>query len=50
MRTFTEISDDRLLAAVPAAGAETFLDRLNVTCAANDEMQSFYQGHKEAFT
>jgi hypothetical protein len=29
---------------------EAFLERLTATCSANDEMQSFYESHKEAFT
>jgi uncharacterized protein (DUF169 family) len=49
MRTFTEISSDRLLAVVPAAGLEEFVSRLDSTCAANATMGQAYDAMKAQF-
>jgi uncharacterized protein (DUF169 family) len=43
MRTFTQITDHLLLAALPGHQAAEFLDRLEATVAANSAMQRFYQ-------
>ncbi len=48
MRTFTEIPDDRLLAAVPGTRLDSFLDDLERIVAANHTMQTFYEGKKDA--
>lgn len=50
MRTFTEISDDRLLISIPGAVAEDFVASLDSAAAANATMQAFYEGHKARFT
>ncbi|AKH83953.1 hypothetical protein AA958_19140 [Streptomyces sp. CNQ-509] len=50
MRTFTDIPDDRLLAAVPGARLDAFLDDLERTVAANQTMKTFYEGKKAALT
>ncbi len=50
MRTFTEISEDRVLAVLPAARAEEFVERLETTLAANQAMESFYRDHRAKFT
>ena len=49
MRTFTEISGDRLLAVLPGKKGKEFLERLEATVAANAAMQEFYLGHKAKF-
>lgn len=49
MRTFTEVSGDRMLAVLPGKQARELLDRLGTAVAANDAMQSFYLGHKAKF-
>lgn len=49
MRTFTEVGDDRLLAAVPGAKVAEFTASLKATVAANAAMKSFYEGHKAQF-
>jgi uncharacterized protein (DUF169 family) len=49
MRTFTEISDDRLLAVVPAAELEEFVSSLGATCAANATMGGAYDAMKAEF-
>jgi uncharacterized protein (DUF169 family) len=49
MRTFTEISDDRLLGVVPGAELEGFLSRLGSTCASNATMGEVYNGMKAQF-
>jgi uncharacterized protein (DUF169 family) len=49
MRTFTEVGEDRLLAAVPSPKVGDLADALARTVAANEQMQSFYQGHKAQF-
>jgi uncharacterized protein (DUF169 family) len=46
MRTFTEVADDRLLAAIPASRVDELVGRLEGTMAANEQMRSFYQEHK----
>ncbi len=48
MRTFTEVSDDRLLAVVPAAGIATFQQRLDAVLKANRSMATFYERRKAA--
>lgn len=48
MRTFTGIPDDRLLAAIPGARIQTFLDDLERIIASNATMHAFYQGKKDA--
>lgn len=50
MRTFTDIADDRLLAAVPGSRIESFADNLDRVIAANDTMLTYYQGRKAALT
>ena len=49
MRTFTEISEDKMLAVLPASRLEEFCDSLDSTMAANREMKTFYDGHKAQF-
>ncbi|MCI0529959.1 MAG: DUF169 domain-containing protein, partial [Nitrospira sp.] len=49
MRTFTEISEDRLLAALPGKKVQDFLNTLTTTLQANETMQAFYNGHKAKF-
>jgi uncharacterized protein (DUF169 family) len=49
LRTFTEISQDQLLAAVPGSKLEEFMNALDRTVAANETMQSFYEQHKAQF-
>jgi uncharacterized protein (DUF169 family) len=46
MRTFTEVSEDRLLAVVPASGVGNFVAALEGALEANQEMASFYQQRK----
>jgi uncharacterized protein (DUF169 family) len=48
MRTFTEIPDDRLLAAVPGTRIGAFLDDLERTIASNATMRTFYESKKAA--
>ena len=50
MRTFTEISQDLLLAAVPWRKAEEFVAALEGTAKANATMRAFYEGRKAKFT
>ena len=50
MRTFTEISNDRLLAVLPGSKANEFLNALNQTMDANQTMCTFYEGHKTRFS
>ena len=50
MRTFTEVSEDRLLAVLPASKLEAFLASLQATAAANTEMQTFYREQKARLT
>ncbi len=42
MRTFTDVGRDRLLAAVPAAGLEGIVDRLEAARRANEAMATYY--------
>jgi uncharacterized protein (DUF169 family) len=46
MRTFTEISDDRMLAVVPGDRLVWFVDRLRVISQANAEMLDYYRKRK----
>jgi uncharacterized protein (DUF169 family) len=48
MRTFTQITDGLLLAALPGHQAAEFLNRLETTVAANSAMQKFYQDRRAA--
>ena len=48
MRTFTEIPDDRLLAAIPGTRIAAFLDDLERTIDSNATMHSFYESKKAA--
>jgi uncharacterized protein (DUF169 family) len=48
MRTFTEISDDRMLAVIPGNRIAAFADDLDRVAAANDTMLTFYQDRKAA--
>jgi uncharacterized protein (DUF169 family) len=48
MRTFTEVSDDRLLAAIPGTDLEAFTDALDRIAIANQKMQTYYEGRKAA--
>lgn len=50
MRTFTEISGDRLLAVLPGNKANEFLNTLSQTMTSNQTMQDFYEGHKARFS
>ena len=49
MRTFTEISDDRLLAVVPGKRAGELASSLESIIKSNDAMESFYRQHKDRF-
>jgi hypothetical protein len=49
MRTFTEISQDRLLAVVPGTELEQFVASLELTMRSNAEMGAFYAQHKAQF-
>lgn len=49
MRTFTEISEDRLLAVLPGDRAKEFSDALEQTLTANSAMQDFYEERKTQF-
>jgi uncharacterized protein (DUF169 family) len=49
MRTFTEISHDRLLAVVPGTELEQFVARLERSMRSNGEMGAFYAAHKAQF-
>jgi uncharacterized protein (DUF169 family) len=49
MRTFTEIPEDRLLAVLPGAKLGHFVDALERTVTANQQMEEFYRGHKAQF-
>lgn len=46
MRTFTEVADDRMVAAIPADKLDEFVAALERTMTANAQMQSFYEEHK----
>jgi uncharacterized protein (DUF169 family) len=49
MRTFTEISKEKMLAVIPASALATVADNLRVTAAANESMDSFYADRRSAF-
>jgi uncharacterized protein (DUF169 family) len=49
MRTFTEISNDRLLAVIPGAKLAEFVEALRTMRSTNDAMESFYVARKDAF-
>jgi uncharacterized protein (DUF169 family) len=46
MRTFTGISDDRVLAALPGESLPAFIEALQTTHDANEQMRQFYEGRK----
>lgn len=46
MRTFTEVSEDHLLAVLPGAAADSFVESLRETKAANAQMAAYYQERK----
>lgn len=48
MRTFTEIPDDRLLAAVPGNRVEAFVAELERVVTSNETMRTFYESKKAA--
>lgn len=50
MRTFTEISDDRLLGVVPGSALGSFCEAVDRTIAANAAMQTYYTGQKAMFS
>ena len=50
MRTFTDISADRMLAVLPAAELERFAASLDAVAAANSDMAHVYDAQKAAFT
>jgi uncharacterized protein (DUF169 family) len=49
MRTFTDVSEDRLLVALPGKKLQEFDDALASNMDANEEMRAFYEGHKAQF-
>ncbi len=49
MRTFTEVSEDRILAVLPASRLEAFGDELESNVEANESMRRFYEHHKAQF-
>ena len=49
MRTFTEVSDDRLLAVLPGNRADDLAESLGSIMKSNDAMESFYLQHKAKF-
>lgn len=49
MRTLTGVPSDLMLAAVPGAQADRFVDALHDTMRANREMQAFYRAHQARF-
>lgn len=49
MRTFTAVSGDRMLAALPGDRAEEFVAALERTAAANAAMAGYYQGQLSRF-
>ena len=50
MRTFTEVSDDHILATLNCAEIDSFLTSLQTTMSANKEMKEFYTDHKNKIT
>jgi uncharacterized protein (DUF169 family) len=49
MRTFTEVSDDQLLIAIPGQELEKFVAAFEEINAANNQMLDFYQGQRALF-
>jgi len=49
MRTFTGAPADAMVAAIPSADAERFVEALDRTAASNAAMLKFYEGHKAQF-
>ncbi|HEX3415805.1 MAG TPA: hypothetical protein VHT21_05285 [Stellaceae bacterium] len=49
MRTFTEVSDDRLLAAIPGTKLLEFVQEVAQTQQTNIDMQSIYASRKKNF-
>jgi uncharacterized protein (DUF169 family) len=49
MRTFTGIPAGLMLAVMPGAQADRFVDALDDMLRANSEMETFYRGHQERF-
>jgi uncharacterized protein (DUF169 family) len=50
MRTFTEVSDDHILATLNCNKIDSFLTSLQTTLSANKEMKDFYLDHKKNIT
>ena len=50
MRTFTEVSDDRLLGVLPGAVAASFAESLQATKDANGRMAAHYQERKQTIS
>ena len=50
MRTFTDIGQDRLLAALPGNKASELLNALTATLKSNATMREFYEQHKARFS
>ena len=50
MRTFTEISDEHILATLNFKEIDSFLTSLQTTLSANKEMKEFYLDHKKNIT
>ena len=50
MRTFTEVSDDHILATLNCTEIDSFLTSLQTTLSANKEMKEFYTDHKNKIT
>lgn len=48
MRTFTQVSDGLMLAALPADQLQEFVDALEAVVHANGTMREFYEGRREA--
>jgi len=50
MRTFTEVSNEYLLVALPGGKLETLSEHMRRTLKANEQMSTFYQAHKSTFS
>ncbi len=50
MRTFTEVSDEHILATLNCEEIDSFMTNLATTVAANKEMKEFYLEHKKNIT
>jgi len=50
MRTFTEVSNEYLLVALPGGKLETLSEHMRRTVKANEQMSTFYQAHKSTFS